>query len=112
MSRRLVLLLSKKVFSSKTYLLQAIGRLTTQEAYDRIYRFRLASHASILHKDLPKEQWVKPEEVCFISSFTYYTDLSVNPVVQDVRYLAPHVEEVHKENLERAKWDNILVQRK
>lgn len=42
---------------------QAIGRLTPREALDRAFRFRLASHQSVLHRDLPKEQWTKPEEV-------------------------------------------------
>ncbi|PAV23727.1 cytochrome bd ubiquinol oxidase [Pyrrhoderma noxium] len=71
---------------------KALGRLTPRQAYDRIYRFRVASQASIMHRDLPKDKWVKPEE--------------------DIRYLKPHVEEVHKEDLERAKWDNIQVERK
>ncbi|KAI5124528.1 hypothetical protein M0805_003052 [Coniferiporia weirii] len=71
---------------------KALGRLSARESYDRIYRFRVASHASVSHKNLPKEQWIKPEE--------------------DVRYLRPHVEEVWKEDMERAKWDNVQVQRK
>ena len=32
-------------------------------------------------------------------------------ITQDIRYLKPHVEEVVKEDLERAKWDNIEVKR-
>lgn len=32
--------------------------------------------------------------------------------LQDVRYLKPHVEEVWKEDMERAKWDTIQVQKK
>ncbi|KAL5490383.1 QCR7 [Sanghuangporus weigelae] len=71
---------------------KALGRLSEREAYDRIYRFRVASQTSVIHKNLPKDQWVKPEE--------------------DVRYLKPHVEEVWKEDLERAKWNNVQVQRK
>ena len=46
--------------------MKAIGRLSQQEAYDRVYRFRVASHASVLHRDLPKEQWVTKDEVCHI----------------------------------------------
>ena len=66
MFRRFISLFSAEMPFSEYSFLQAIGRLTTREAYDRIYRFRLASHASVLHKDLPKEQWVKPEEVCLL----------------------------------------------
>jgi ubiquinol-cytochrome c reductase subunit 7 len=50
-------------------LLQAISRLTEREQYDRAYRFRVASQCSVLHKELPKEQWTPPEQV--ISSYTY-----------------------------------------
>ncbi|KAL0572631.1 Cytochrome b-c1 complex subunit 7, mitochondrial [Marasmius crinis-equi] len=71
---------------------RAIGRLTPRETYDRIYRMKRASQASVLHKPLPQEQWVKPEE--------------------DVRYLVPHVEEVHKEDMERQQWDDLAVRRK
>ena len=42
---------------------QALTRLTPREAYDRAYRFKRASQASVLHKDLPKSEWVNPEEV-------------------------------------------------
>lgn len=42
---------------------QAIGRLTPEQAYDRSFRLRTAIQQSILHKPLPKGQWVKPEEV-------------------------------------------------
>jgi len=71
---------------------RALERLTPREHYDRQYRMKLASHASVTHKDLPKEQWVDPKD--------------------DVRYLTPHIEEVVKENEERAAWDSIKVQRK
>ncbi|KAI0029636.1 cytochrome bd ubiquinol oxidase subunit [Vararia minispora EC-137] len=71
---------------------RALGRLTPRETYDRSFRFKRAFQASVLHKDLPKEQWI-PEE-------------------QDVRYLTPHIEDVHKEEAERAKWDTIEVERK
>jgi len=71
---------------------RALERLTPREQYDRQYRMKLASHASLTHKDLPKAQWVDPKD--------------------DVRYLSPHIEEVVKENEERAAWDSIKVQRK
>ncbi|EJF65629.1 ubiquinol-cytochrome-c reductase complex subunit 6 [Dichomitus squalens] len=70
---------------------RALGRLTHREAYDRAYRFKRASHASVLHDVLPKSEWTKPEE--------------------DVRYLKPHVQDVEQENLERWKWDHVEVQR-
>ncbi|KAI0319817.1 cytochrome bd ubiquinol oxidase subunit [Amylostereum chailletii] len=69
---------------------RALGRLTERQTYDRVYRFKRASQLSVLHTDLPKDQWVKPEE--------------------DVRYLAPHVTEVSKEDAERARWDTIKVE--
>ncbi|KAH9057142.1 cytochrome b-c1 complex subunit 7 [Lactarius deliciosus] len=71
---------------------RALSRLTPREAYDRAYRFKRASHASVLHKDLPQSEWIKPEE--------------------DVRYLKPHVLEVVKEDQERQVWDTINVARK
>ncbi|TCD60422.1 Cytochrome b-c1 complex subunit 7 [Steccherinum ochraceum] len=71
---------------------RAISRLTPRQIYDRTYRFKRASQQSILHKDLPKEEWL--------------------PAAEDVRYLKPHVEEVVKEDAERAVWDNIAVSRK
>ncbi|KZS89870.1 14 kDa subunit of cytochrome bd ubiquinol oxidase [Sistotremastrum niveocremeum HHB9708] len=71
---------------------KALSRLTPRESYDRIYRIRRGSQASIVHHDLPKEQWTKPED--------------------DVRYLTPYVSEVHKEDLERSKWDTMQVKRK
>ncbi|KAF8507311.1 cytochrome bd ubiquinol oxidase [Hysterangium stoloniferum] len=68
---------------------KALSRLSAREAYDRAYRIRLASQCSVLHKDLPKEQWVTPEE--------------------DVRYLAPNVREVAQEENERTYWDTVQV---
>ncbi|KAN0141333.1 Cytochrome b-c1 complex subunit 7 [Lactarius tabidus] len=71
---------------------RAISRLTPREAYDRAFRFKRASQASVLHKDLSKSEWTKPED--------------------DVRYLKPHVNEVVKEDQERLVWDTINVTRK
>lgn len=42
---------------------QAISRLPAREAYDRAFRLRQASQQSVLHRELPKEQWVTKEEV-------------------------------------------------
>ncbi|THH16510.1 hypothetical protein EW146_g4144 [Bondarzewia mesenterica] len=69
---------------------RAIQRLTPREGYDRAYRFKRASQASVLHKDLPREEWTKPEE--------------------DIRYLKPHVLSVEKEDIERAAWDTMNVE--
>ncbi|EIM90466.1 cytochrome bd ubiquinol oxidase subunit [Stereum hirsutum FP-91666 SS1] len=71
---------------------RALGRLTPAEAYDRAFRLKRASQASVQHKDLPKDQWTKPEE--------------------DSRYLKPHVVDVAQENAERATWDTMEVSRK
>ncbi|KAI0078158.1 ubiquinol-cytochrome-c reductase complex subunit 6 [Panus rudis PR-1116 ss-1] len=71
---------------------RAITRLTPRETYDRTFRFKRAAQLSILHTELPKEQWTKPEE--------------------DVRYLKPHVQDVEKENNERRMWDSVAVERK
>jgi len=71
---------------------RALNRLTPREKYDRAYRFKIASQSSLLHKSLPKEQWV--------------------PASEDKRYLKPHVEEVAKENEERQVWDTMTVERK
>ncbi|OBZ75678.1 Cytochrome b-c1 complex subunit 7 [Grifola frondosa] len=71
---------------------RAVGRLTTREIYDRSYRFKRASQCSVLHEELPKDQWTKPSE--------------------DVRYLTPHILDVVKEDAERQAWDTMAVQRK
>jgi len=71
---------------------RALARLTPREQYDRAYRFKRASQASVLHKALPKEQWISPEE--------------------DVRYLKVHVEDIVKESQERKVWDTMAVSRK
>ncbi|KAF8607766.1 14 kDa subunit of cytochrome bd ubiquinol oxidase [Ceratobasidium sp. AG-I] len=68
---------------------KAISRLPEKESYDRAYRQRVAVQQSILHKNLPKSQWLKPEE--------------------DVRYLKPYIVQVAKEDQERAEWDSIVV---
>jgi len=56
-----------KCFSASLLLkilsVQALTRLTPREAYDRAFRFKRASQASVQHKDLPKSEWIKPEEV-------------------------------------------------
>lgn len=71
----------------------ALSRLPATEAYDRAYRTRIASNASMLHKDLPKDQWL--------------------PKDKDTRYLTPLIEDVENEAAERAYWDGAeIVSRK
>ncbi|KJA27449.1 hypothetical protein HYPSUDRAFT_131295 [Hypholoma sublateritium FD-334 SS-4] len=71
---------------------RALKRLTPAESYDRAFRLKRASQASVLHKPLEKSEWIKPEE--------------------DVRYLVPHIENVMKEVDERRAWDDLKVERK
>jgi len=71
---------------------RALNRLTPREQYDRAFRLKRASQASILHAPLSKEHWT--------------------PASEDVRYLVPHVTEVLKEENERRVWDNLVVERK
>ncbi|KAG6909438.1 hypothetical protein DXG01_000423 [Tephrocybe rancida] len=70
---------------------RALTRLTLREKYDRAFRLKRASQASVLHAPLPKEQWMTAEE--------------------DVRYLRPHVVEVVKEDTERQMWDTVAVKK-
>ncbi|KZT57298.1 14 kDa subunit of cytochrome bd ubiquinol oxidase [Calocera cornea HHB12733] len=70
----------------------AISRLPNDEAYNRAWRHRVGMHQSILHQDLPKAQWLKPED--------------------DVRYLTPLIQEVEAEDAERRELDRIEVTRK
>ncbi|KAF8162974.1 cytochrome b-c1 complex subunit 7 [Crassisporium funariophilum] len=71
---------------------RALTRLTPSEKYDRAYRLKRASQASVLHAPLPKEQWTSNSE--------------------DVRYLKPHVLDVAKEEQERQMWDTVTVAKK
>ncbi|SPO36443.1 probable ubiquinol--cytochrome-c reductase [Pseudozyma flocculosa] len=69
----------------------AIKRLPEREAYDRAYRLRQATQLSVLHRELPKEQWT--------------------PASQDKRYLTPYVQEIANEEDERVAWDTIGVKK-
>ncbi|KAH8833606.1 cytochrome b-c1 complex subunit 7 [Flagelloscypha sp. PMI_526] len=68
---------------------RAISRLTPREQFDRAFRLKRASHCSVLHRPLPKEQWTTPE--------------------QDIRYLTPHIVSVLEEEKERKLWDSLSV---
>ncbi|KIL69529.1 hypothetical protein M378DRAFT_678594 [Amanita muscaria Koide BX008] len=71
---------------------RALTRLTPREKYDRAFRLKRASQASVLHTPLSQKEWTKREE--------------------DVRYLKPHVVDVSNENAERKKWDTLVLERK
>jgi hypothetical protein len=43
--------------------IQALGRLSERESYDRAFRLKQAIQLSLMHRELPKEQWTKPEQV-------------------------------------------------
>jgi len=68
---------------------KAIQRLAPEETNDRAFRIRRAFQADLMRRQLPKDQWTKPEE--------------------DVRYLTPYIEEAYQEDQERAAWDNMEV---
>ncbi|XP_071858450.1 cytochrome b-c1 complex subunit 7 [Bombus fervidus] len=65
--------------------LEALRRLPPHLVEERNFRIIRATQLDVEHKILPKEQWTKWEE--------------------DVEYLTPYVEEVRREQAERAKWD-------
>jgi len=71
---------------------KALQRLTPEEQYNRSFRFKRASQASVLHAPLPKSEWT--------------------PTEKDIRYLKPHILDVAKEENERKMWDTIAVERK
>ncbi|GAC99865.1 cytochrome b-c1 complex subunit 7 [Pseudozyma hubeiensis SY62] len=70
---------------------KALSRLPEKEAYDRAYRLRQAAQLSVLHRELPKEQWLAAKE--------------------DKRYLTPYVQEIANEESERAAWDTVSVKK-
>ncbi|KAN0061708.1 Cytochrome b-c1 complex subunit 7, mitochondrial [Thecaphora frezii] len=70
---------------------KALARLPEREAYDRAFRLRQASQLSVIHRELPKEQWT--------------------PASQDKRYLTPYIQEIANEEAERAAWDTVGVKK-
>ncbi|KAJ5355453.1 Cytochrome b-c1 complex subunit 7 [Penicillium cataractarum] len=70
---------------------KAIKRLSSKEAYDRVFRIRRAVQCSISHTLLPPHEQTKPEE--------------------DVEYLSPIIREIEKEAKERADLDNLVVRK-
>ncbi|KAG9123136.1 Cytochrome b-c1 complex subunit 7 [Ceratobasidium sp. 392] len=87
--RRMGLRYDDLLIEERSDMQRALSRLPEKVSYDRAFRQRVAFQQSILHKDLPKDKWLKPED--------------------DVRYLKPYVDQVAKEDQERAEWDTITV---
>lgn len=71
--------------------IQAISLLPKEEQYDRSSRYRVAFQQDLMRRQLPKEEWPKPED--------------------DKRCLTPFVINVTAEEAERADLDAILVKR-
>ena len=42
---------------------EALRRLPAEENYKRAYRVRIAQQCGVTHHDLPRDQWLKPEDV-------------------------------------------------
>ncbi|KAL1917955.1 uncharacterized protein VTP21DRAFT_3789 [Calcarisporiella thermophila] len=68
---------------------EALRRTNAEENNLRAFRFKNAFQASLNLDELPKNQWLKPED--------------------DVRYLKKTIEEVAAEHDERKAFDNINV---
>ncbi|KAH7096811.1 14 kDa subunit of cytochrome bd ubiquinol oxidase [Auriculariales sp. MPI-PUGE-AT-0066] len=71
---------------------KALSRLPAEVLQARSFRLKRAMQQSVLHKDLPPNEWLKPEE--------------------DVRYLQPLIEQVEAEEAERQLLDNLVVERR
>ncbi|KYN14059.1 Cytochrome b-c1 complex subunit 7 [Trachymyrmex cornetzi] len=64
---------------------EALRRLPQEILDQRNFRIVRALQLSACHRILPKEQWTKYEE--------------------DVPYLKPYLDEIDKENEEKARWE-------
>jgi ubiquinol-cytochrome c reductase subunit 7 len=42
---------------------EALRRLPPDESFKRAYRVRIAQQCGVTHHDLPRDQWLKPEDV-------------------------------------------------
>ncbi|KIW67619.1 hypothetical protein PV04_06857 [Phialophora macrospora] len=68
----------------------ALKRLPPKEAYDRVFRLRRAFQCSLSHHLLPPAEHTKPEE--------------------DIPYLSPIIEEIEREEKERADLESMIVE--
>lgn len=91
-----------------------MNRLTPEEKYDRAYRIRVAINQSMLHSDLPKDQWLQPEQVRQ-PSFVERLVCADNKLLifhfsqQDKRYLTDHIRQIEQENEEREAFDTSNI---
>ncbi|OOQ86264.1 Cytochrome b-c1 complex subunit 7 [Penicillium brasilianum] len=94
---------------------KAIKRLSSKEAYDRVFRLRRAVQCSISHTLLPPHEQTKPEEVSSPSpKFALPAIYRSRPIPLrgfDVEYLSPIIREIEKEAKERADLDNLVVRK-
>ncbi|KAJ5455912.1 Cytochrome b-c1 complex subunit 7 [Penicillium daleae] len=89
--RRLGLKIDDLIPEESETVQKAIKRLSSKEAYDRVFRIRRAVQCSISHTLLPPHEQTKPEE--------------------DVEYLSPIIREIEKEAKEREDLDNLVVRK-
>jgi len=87
--RRLGLKYDDLILEERPDVQKALSRLDERASYDRIFRIRRASQASIVHHDLDKSEWTRGEE--------------------DTRFLASKVLDAFAEDQERMKWDTMQV---
>lgn len=71
---------------------EALRRLPPEENYKRAYRVRIAQQCGVTHHDLPRDQWLKPED--------------------DISYLQPIVDQVAAEWAERMEMDSLIPEKK
>jgi ubiquinol-cytochrome c reductase subunit 7 len=78
---------------------EALRRLPAEEQYRRAYRIRIAQQCAVTHTELPRDQWTKPNEVCFPFCVV---------LTQDVPYLTPIVDQVQAEWEEHIEMDAAI----
>ena len=69
------------------FVFQALTRMTPREYYDRSFRLKRASQASVLHAPLPKEQWTKSEDVSFDSTVKFESQIFAPDRMSGTLYL-------------------------
>ncbi|KAL7271575.1 Cytochrome b-c1 complex subunit 7, mitochondrial [Rhizina undulata] len=85
--RKLGLLHDDLIAEENEIVQAALKRLPPKVSYDRVFRLRRAMQCSLSHTLLPKEEQTKPHE--------------------DIAYLTPYIEEVHREIEEREELDAL-----
>lgn len=83
--------------------------MSPQEKFDRAYRIRVAINQSMLHSDLPKDQWVAAKQVSLILPWFFKCLLLTALDLQDTRYLTPHIEQIQQEVEEREVFDTSNI---